>query len=283
MPQLKIIVLAHPAMWNTRVKDIRSLEKSFLSLNDNHKSWNDIRGERGERKGIYKVKKLNDHPVILAKFISDCSIKEDHPCMEKILRDEGCLSDDIEIPVHIPGSQQAQLYFDLQEGICYMYSQGQAPRKELVIETLLSLQDDLRIPTKNMSFFEWEVTLAVTVTEIARKKGYEPYTVRADLETVTVTAQGNLEDDEDWIKIRDAIDLDKWKNVAYVDSKADEVFIFGLSRKFRKRISIPYIKETSSERIYSKILEVREIIEQALGENIRRVCFPEQIKILDEF
>ena len=281
MPQIKIIILAHPVVWNTKIKDFRTLEKSFLSLNESSKSWVDIKGEYGERKGIYKIEKLNETTIMHAQFVSDGPVKDDYPCMEKILEQEGCLPEDVDIPIQVPRPLQSQLYFDLEQGICYMYSQGYAPRRESIVETLFSLQHDLGIPSENLRFFEWEETIVTTVTDVARRKGYVPYEVRANLENVLVTAIGDLENNDDWTKMRDTIDLDKWTTVAYVNSEGDEMFIFGLIRRNRKRISLPYIKEMSAKELYSKILEMREIIEQSLGEDIRRYCFPEQL--LDEF
>lgn len=54
------------------------------------------------------------------------------------------------------------------------------------------------------------------MTEVARNKGFLFYKVRAGLETVKVTAIGDLENDEEWRGIEGTVDLGRWRTIAYV-------------------------------------------------------------------
>jgi len=102
-----------------------------------------------------------------------------------------------------------------------------APEINTYFEILAKLEKDTSLLTKTAKIFEWEEELITTVTEEARREGFRPYRVRADLETVKVTAEGDLETNEDWKKIEGAIDLGAWKTVAYVRSGEQGMFIFG--------------------------------------------------------
>jgi len=276
MPQLKIICLSHPAVWSGIPKKSDLLRK-MLALNQKSNSWLKLDAEKGTRQGIYKVENIGIENHVLAYFVSECSVKEEYPSLEKLLSEDGCLPSDITVPLPVPRATKALLFFDLNEGICYMYSPGMAPPQDSIIQTLLQLQTDLGLRFKDIRVFEWQEKLVTKVTEFARREGFTPYKVRADLETVTVTAEGDLDTNEKWKKIEGAVELEKWKTIAYVKSTDTEMFIFGLTKTRSKMISMPYIEDISMENLLKRILQMRQIVEKSLGCDVREYCFPEKV------
>jgi hypothetical protein len=93
-----------------------------------------------------------------------------------------------------------------------------------------------------------------------------------------VTAEGDLNKNEVWKRIEGAVELDRWQTIAYVRSSKTDVFIFGLTKRRSKNITMPQIEENlSKEKLLERILQMRKIIEKALGCDIRQYCFPERL------
>lgn len=274
MPQLKIICLAHPVTWSDYVNNIEPVEQRILALNPNNKSWFDHNTERGGRSGIYKIEKLEKLNNILLQFIAESDINEDYSSVEKLLADDNCLPEDIEIPIPIPRALKMYLFFDISEGIFYAYTPGLAPKNKLLFNILERLQKDTQLHMTTAKVFEWKEELVTTVTEIARKDGYNPYKVQADLENVKIAAEGDLENNEEWKKIEGAIDLGKWRTIAYVKPNNQGMFVFGLTRRRNKQISMPLIDvHLSMDKLHERILNIRSLVEGALGCDVRQYCF----------
>ena len=284
MPQLKIICLAHPATWSSAVREPEVISRKILSLNQSSHSWLDLNAERGSRMGIYKVEKLEHRDHILLRFISEAKINEEHPSVEKLLAEDDCLPEGVEIPTPVPRASKALLFLDLREGICYVYSPRTAPDLESIFKLLELLEKDTGLPTRTAKIFEWREEIVTNVTEVARSEGFLPYKVRADLETVKVIAEGDLENNEDWKRIEGAIDLGKWRTIAYVRRGEKGMFIFGLTRRRSKQISMPYLEEDlSMDELLERIIEMRRLVEKALGCDVRQYCFPERVTPLTKF
>lgn len=284
MPQLKIICLAHPATWSDMARNVEHIQQRMLDLKPPCSSWLDLNVEMGGRMGIYKVESLARPNHVLMRFVAEADISEEHPSVEKLLAEDNCLPEGFEIPTPVPRALKSLLFFDLSEGICYAHAPGMAPEMESIFELLDRLQKDTGLPTKTAKIFEWKEELITMVTEEARRGGFRPYKVRADLETVKVTAEGDLENNEDWKKIEGAIDLGTWKAIAYVRSGEHGMFIFGLTKRRSKQISMPEIEaDLSTDELLERILEMRTLIERALGCEVRQYCFPEPIKPLTQF
>lgn len=284
LPQLRIICLAHPATWSDTVRNPKVIEQKILALNPSSNTWLNLNAERGKRRGIYKVEKLKKPNHILTRFIAEGKIKEDYKSLEQLLKEDGCLPENFKIPTPIPSASKALLFFDLSQGICYVYIPGRPPKIEYILENLYLLERDTGIPCKSAKLFEWKEEHATKIAEIARKEGFTPYKTRANLETVTVTAEGDLEHNEDWQKIQRAINIGTWKTLAYIKSTENGLTIFGLTKRRTKTISIPKTDPNLSlEELLQRILETRQLIEKALGCDIRQYCFPEPIKTLSNF
>jgi len=278
MPQLKIICLAHPATWSNAVQSSSSIEQKMLALKPSSRSWVNLNAERGNRQGIYKIEMLEKQNCIFARFISESEINEDHPCLEKLLADDNCLPENVKIPTQVPSALKALLFFDINEGVCYVYAPGIAPKIESVFETLESLEKDTGMPCKTAKVFEWEESIVTTVTEVARKEGFAPYKVWADLETVNITAEGDLDHNEKWKKMESAVELNTWRTVAYVKSSKSGMFVFGLTKRFKKGLSMPGIDPSLPvEELFNRILEMRHLMEKALGCDVRQYCFPQHV------
>ena len=72
--------------------------------------------------------------------------------------------------------------------------------------------------------------------------------------------------------------------MAYVRSSKDGVFVFGLTRRRNKQISMPYVgADLTMDNLLDRILEMRRILERALECDIRQYCFPERIAPLKRF
>jgi len=271
-------------MWSDSVSDDDSIRKSMFNLSAKSKSWFDLNADRGGRIGVYKVEGLVRPDYLLLRFISEADKNEEHPSVEKLLAEDNCLPDGVDIPDPIPRALKSFLYFDLNKGICYAYALGMAPEVESIFEVLELLERDTGLSMKAARIFEWKEELITTVTEVARSQGYLPYKVKADLETVKVTAEGDLENNEEWKRIEGAIDLGIWKTIAYVRSHDNDMFVFGLTRRHGKQINIPKMEDDlSTDDLLERILEMKDLIEKALGCDIREYCFPEQVKSLTRY
>jgi hypothetical protein len=277
MPQLKIICLSNPAIWSEITKHASPVTK-MLSLSQQSKSWLNLNSNSGNRQGFYKIEKLGEEQYVTAMFVSESPVNEEYQSLEKLLKDDGCLPNGTEIPTPVPHATKALLFFDFSEGICYMYSPGKEPSLDSVIQGLSDLQNDIEVHLEDVRVFEWEEKLVTRVTEFARSEGFTPYKVKANLETVSVTAEGDLDNNELWKRIEGAVELDRWQTIAYVKSTKSEMFIFGLTRLRSKNITMPQIEEEiSAGKLLERILEMRNIIEKSLGCDIRQYCFPERL------
>ena len=284
LPQLKIICLAHPATWIDAIGSVVSAQKKMLILDSNCQSWLNLDSDRGGRSGIYKVEQLAKSNHVLLRFISEGPIKEMHPSIEHLLAEDNCLPDNIEIPLPIPRSKKMFMFINLAEGIFYSYAPGMAPPLESILDILPRLEKDTHLPMTTAKIFAWKEKFVTTVTEVARRDGFLPYKVQAKLETATVTAVGDLENNEEWKKIEGAIDFDKWRAIAYVSSNEQGMFIFGLTKRRTKQISIPYMTaKLSMDDLLERILQVRSLLEEAIGCDVRQYCFREYIPPLTQF
>ncbi|MCD6535742.1 MAG: hypothetical protein J7K49_01750 [Thaumarchaeota archaeon] len=284
MPQLKIICLAHPATWSSAVREPEVIFRKILSLNQSSHSWLDLNAERGSRMGIYKVEKLEHGDHVLLRFISEAKVNEDHPSVEKLLAEDDCLPEGVEIPTPVPRASKALLFLDLREGVCYVYSPGMAPELRSIFKLLELLEKDTGLPTRTAKIFEWGEEIVTNVTEVARSEGFLPYKVRADLETVKLTAEGDLENNEDWKRIERTIDLGKWRTIAYVGKGEKGIFVFGLTKRRNKQISIPHLEEDLlANELFERIIKIRKLVEKALGCDVRQYCFPERVMSLSDF
>jgi len=284
MPQLKMICLAHPATWSDISQDFDHLQQKMVNLQPQCISWLNLNTDRGTRIGIYKVEILSKQNHVLVRFAAETAINEEHKSVEKLLAEDGCLPEGIKIPTPVPRANKLLIFFDLGEGICYAYSPGMAPEQESIFTLLERLQKDTGLPVKTAKIFEWKEELVTTVTEEARRRGFRPYEVMADLETVKVTAKGDLENNENWKKIEGAIDLGTWRTILYVRMAEQGALVFGLTKKRSKQISMPEIEaDLPPNELLERILEVRALIEKALGCEVRQYCFPEPVKTLSQF
>lgn len=278
MPHVKIICLAHPAEWSNISHNIDNIYRKILRLNSSHQSWLNLNDKRGGRTGIYKVERMKKERCVSLRFIAEGDINEEYPSVEKILEEEDSLPDGVEVPTPIPSASKSLLFLDLNEGICYIYSPGKPSKINKYLDVLTKLEKDTGLPVKDARIFEWKENAINIITEEARRKGFQPYKVKMDLENVDLTAEGDLENNENWRRIEESIDTKKWKNIVYVKSSVKEMFVFGLTRYRRKQIFMPWIEiNYSLDNIFEKILKTRDIIEKALGNEIRQYCFPEQL------
>jgi len=277
LPQLKIFVLEHPALWIDAIGNPVSLKQEFLSLNEKSRSWIKINERRGERQGIYRVMEMSKPNCLLAFFVSESSINEEHPSIEKILSDEGCLPENVKIPSPVPRASKTRIFFDFSEGVCYAFSEG-VSSTDSVFRLLESLNEDIKLPYKRAKMFEWKNTLVTRITEIAPSEGFTPYKVVGDLETVRVVAIGDLSNNEVWKRIEGVIDPDAWRTLAYAKSGDNGPIVFGFTKTRRKVLSIPEMDPgISEEELFNRLLEMRRLIEKALGCDIRQYCFPQQV------
>lgn len=285
MPQLKIIVLAHPAVWADYVKDVKGIETkvtNLIEMGSKSKSWINIDGELGKRQGIYKLEPLKDSRFV-AKIVYEREIKEEYQSVEGILSEDNCLPEEYKVPTPVPTASKATLFFDLKEGICYVYTDTMSPPLETIGSILSDFGSDCSLPSSELRHFAWKEELVTTITRIAVDEGFNPYKVRADLETVKVTAEGVFSDNEDWERIRNSIDLGRWKTVAFVKSREGKHFVFGMSKQRRKQLTMPYLSNLNNEELFEEILNMRHLIEKALGCDVRQYCFPEKITPITHF
>ncbi len=231
---------------------------------------------------MYKVKSLNKENCVLAFFASEGEATEEYSSLEKLLQEDGCLPEGIDPPKKVPSARKCMLFFDLNEGVCYAYSPGMAPPVQSLFSTLSGLQQELKLPKGEFRMFEWQDPIVTRVTEYVRGKGYVPYRVKGDLGSVEVTAVGELDNNEDWERIRNAVELEKWATLAYAQTRDEGVFIFSITRLRPKSIGILQLEaELSYDQLFDRLIEMRRIVEYSLGTDVRGYYFPE--KVLHQF
>lgn len=282
MPRLRILCMAHPAVWASVCKKPKDLCKKVTSLTDSSRSWLKLSEKEGQRLGIYKVEKIDDFNC-LAYFADESEPNPDYQSVEMILKSDGCLPDGVSVPKPVPKASKALIFLDLKNGLCYVYTPGIPSSEDSVTELLNRLSKDTGIPCNDPKAFVWKEDFPSEMHHAARKEGFVPYRVEADLETVKITAIGDLDENEQWKKIEGSLDSERWNTIAYVKSRADGKFIFGLTRRMKKFVSIPETGEKTPNETFKEILRIKELFEKALGMDIRQYLFPEPISTLHSF
>lgn len=277
-----MICLAHPATWASSVKP-DEIRKKILSIKSDASCWVDLNEQTGKRAGIYKVGSLTKKGYAYALMVDESEVNEEHKSLEKILQEDGCLAENVEVPQPVPRASKAVLIFDFNGGLCYVYTPGTPTPEESVLETMNKVGHDIVIPCRGAKVFEWNEKFAADMTDVARSRGFSPYRVRADLDTVKVTAEGDLMNNPDWKKLEESLESEKWNALAYVQSREEGMFVFGLTKKRRRTISLPVGEEADPERLLKTAIEIREMLERGLGQNIRQYLFPEPITTLTTF
>jgi hypothetical protein len=107
--------------------------------------------------------------------------------------------------------------------------------------------------------------------------------MKADLENVQITAEGDFADNNDWENIKNSIDLGKWDTIAYKKRRDGRYFIFGITKVRKKNITMPKMGDLPQKELYQNILDMRRLIEKALGCDIRQYCFPDNIRPITQF
>ncbi|MBI4258116.1 MAG: hypothetical protein HY619_04100 [Thaumarchaeota archaeon] len=282
MPQLKVVCLAHPATW-AGSGNPEETQRKFLSLKPSSASWVNLKEQRGKRVGIYNVGSLTRKGFAYALMVDESEVNPEHKSLERILQEDGCLTDTVEVQQPVPRASKAVLVFDFADGLCYVYTPGTPTPEESVVDVVRKVGRDIGIPCRGPKVFEWSEDFAVEMTDVARSRGFSPYRVRADLETVKVTAEGDLMNNPDWKKLEGALESDKWSALAYVRSKEEGMFVFGLTKKRRRTISLPLGENFEPEQVLHTAIEMREMLERTLGQDIRQCLFPEPITTLTNF
>lgn len=281
MARLRIICLASPLVWS----EVRpnGLLDAMLAMGISNKSWLDMTQKIGTRSGIYKVQRLSREGFVLALFADESEVKDDFKSLERILKEDDCLPSDIDPPTQVPRATKTQLYFDLMRGICYAYSPGIASPLESIVQCLKLMESDLPMHSGGATVFSHDAGLLEKITDLAKQAGYVPYQTMADLDSVEVTAVGDLMSNNEWKKVQDSIDSGKWKTIRYTKSSAQTMDIFGLTRTRRNEIALPMDKDISPEDSLERILALSLLIEKALGTDIRQNCFPHASTTLSKY
>ena len=109
--------------------------------------------------------------------------------------------------------------------------------------------------------------------------GYKPYLSKADLDTVKITAEGDLDLNDDWKIFEESIkDNKKWLTIGYRRSTDNYNELFKLYNRNRSSdISLLHTEELTYDDIVERILNVQSIFETALCKEIQDCCFPESI------
>jgi hypothetical protein len=166
-------------------------------------------------------------------------------------------------------------FFDLNEGVCYIYIPGVLTPELSIIDVFKALQKDARIPSESARLFERNKEFIHDFRNVVEKQGFAPYRIEGDLETVRVTAEGDLESNPDWKHLEGSIDIGKWRTIAFVQYRSGRPFVFGAARQRQKEFTFPSSDDYDLEQIVSIAIEVRTYIEKAIGQDIRQYLFPE--------
>jgi hypothetical protein len=290
MSRLRIISLAHRATWSDVVsqdaiekmcslKEGSSSSSCWLNLNENPD------GKR-RRSGIYKISKLKRENYIVAHFIIDNEISEDYKCLEKILQEDGCLPDGIDVPTAIPKATKIILIFNLRKGLCYSFYPGALLNFEIIQQCLSDLEKETRIPLKAARLFYYNRDILEKITIVAKSLGYKPYLSKGDFDTVKITAEGDLDSNYDWKAYEESLnDNEKWTVIGYRRSTNHFDDLFRLyNRKKSSDIALPETEELGyDDDLVDRILNIQLIFEKAVGKEICDYCFPEPITTLSQF
>ena len=290
MSRLRIISLAHRATWSDvicqdAIEKMYSLKEGssspcWLSLNENENP-----DGKKRRSGIYKISKLKRENYIVAHFVADNEISEDYKCLEKILQEDGCLPDGIDVPIAVPKATKIILIFNLKKGLCYSFYPGALLNFEIIQQCLSDLEKETGIPFKAARLFYYNKDLLEKITIVAKSLGYKPYLSKGDFDTVKITAEGDLDSNYDWKAYEESLnDNEKWTIIGYRRSTNHSDDLFRLyNRKKSSDIALPGTEELGYDDLVDRILNIQSIFENAVGKEIRDYCFPESITTLSQF
>ena len=290
MSRLRIISLAHRATWSDVIcqdaiekmyalEERSSTSSCWLSLNENSDG-------KKRRSGIYKISKLKRENYIVTHFIIDNEISEDYKCLEKILQEDGCLPDGIDVPTAIPKATKIILIFNLKKGLCYSFYPGALLNFEIIQQCLSDLEKETRIPLKAARLFYYNRDILEKITIVAKSLGYKPYLSKGDFDTVRITAEGDLDSNYDWKAYEESLnDNEKWTVIGYRRSTNHFDDLFRLyNRKKSSDIALPETEELGyDDDLVDRILNIQLIFEKAVGKEICDYCFPEPITTLSQF
>jgi hypothetical protein len=286
MSRLRIISLAHRATWSDVISQ-DAIEKILSLKEGTSPCWLNLNQSPGKRRsGIYKVSKLKKH-YILAHFVIDNEISDDYKCLEKILQEDGCLPNGIDVPIAIPRATKIILIFDFKKGLCYALYPGALLNFEIIQKCFSDLEKETGIPLKAARLFYYDNKILEKVTTVAEALGYKPYLSNADLDTVKITAEGDLDSNYDW-KVFEGLLTDnnnrKWTIIGYIRPTEDNNHLFRLyNRKKSSDIALPETEEIGYDDLLDRILNIQSIFENALGKEICDCCFSESIITLSQF
>jgi hypothetical protein len=285
MSRLRIISLAHRATWSDVI--CQDAIKKICSLKEGSSScWLNLNESPDRRRsGIYKISKLQRENYILAHFIVDNEISEDYKCLEKILQEDGCLPDGIDVPIAIPKATKTILIFNLKKGLCYSFYPGALLNFEIIQHCLSDLEKETGIPLQAARLFYYDRKILENITTVAESLGYKPYLSKADFDTVKITAEGDLDSNYDWKAYEESLnDNEKWTVIGYRRQTKDFNDLFRLyNRKKSSDIALPETEELDYDDLVDRILTIQSIFENAVGKEICDYCFPESITTLSQF
>jgi hypothetical protein len=288
MSRLRIISLAHRATWSDVVSQ-DAIEKMCSLKEGSSSCWLNLNenpdGKKRRRSGIYKISKLKRENYIVAHFIVDNEISEDYKCLEKILQEDGCLPDGIDVPTAVPKATKIILIFNLKKGLCYSLYPGALLNFEIIQQCLSDLEKETRIPLKAARLFYYNKDILEKITIVAKSLGYKPYLSKGDFETVKITAEGDLDSNYDWKAYEESLnDNEKWTIIGYRRPTKDFDDLFRLyNRKKSSDITLPETEELGYDDLVDRILNIQLIFENAVGKEICDYCFPEPITTLSQF
>ena len=283
MSRLRIISLAHRATWSDVI--YQDAIAKMCSLKEGSSCWINLKESPGGRSGIYKISKLKRENYIVAHFIVDNQINDDYKCLEKILHEDGCLPEGIHVPIAVPRATKIILIFDLKKGLCYSFYPGALLNFEIIQVCFSNIEKESGIPLKAARPFYYNKDILEKIRIVAESLGYKPYLSKADLDTVKITAEGDLDSNYDWKVYEESLnDNEKWNIVGYIRPTKDSNHLFRLyNRKKSSDIALPDTEELGYDDVLGRILNIQSIFEKAIGKEICEWCFPESITTLSQF
>ena len=284
MSRLRIISLAHRATWSDVI--CQDAIQKMCSLKEGSSCWLNLNESHDRRRsGIYKVSKLKRENYLVAHFLIDNEISDDYKCLEKILQEDGCLPDGRNVPIELPRATKIILIFDLKKGLCYSFYPGALLHFEIIQECFSDLEKETGIPLKAARLFYYNRDILNKITTVAKGLGYKPYLSKADFDTVKITAEGDLDSNNDWRAYEESLnDNERWKIIGYRRPTKDSNDLFRLyNRKKSSDIALPNTEELGYDNVLDRILTIQSIFEKAIDREICHDCFPEPITTLPQF
>jgi hypothetical protein len=181
--------------------------------------------------------------------------------------------------IGVPKASKTILIFDLVRGLCYAFYPGVTSPFENIQTCLCLLEKETGIPVTAARSFYYDKGTVERITAVASSLGYKPYLSKADLDTVKITAEGDLDLNDDWKIFEESIkDNKKWLTIGYRRSTDNYNELFKLYNRNRSSdISLLHTEELTYDDIVERILNVQSILETALGKEVCDCCFPESI------